>query len=82
MTCFDSFGVECIPKEIKQFVSNKNIKTNIDRRKENGSIICGYFCIVFADFMLKGKILLDYTNFFPPNEHGKNNTEMVLKVFQ
>ena len=82
MTCFDSFGVECTPKEIKQFVSNKKIKTNIDRRIENGSIICGYFCIVFADFMLKGKILLDYTNLFPPYEHGKNNTEIVLKVFQ
>ena len=25
--------------------------------------MCGYFCIGFIDFMLKGKILLDYTNF-------------------
>ena len=25
---FDNFGVEHIPKEIKTFVSNKNIKTN------------------------------------------------------
>ena len=29
---FDSFGVEHIPKEIKKFVGNKNIKTNIYRR--------------------------------------------------
>ena len=28
---FDSFGVEHIPKEIKKFISNKNIKTNICR---------------------------------------------------
>ena len=28
---FDSFGVEHIPKEIKTFVHNKNIKTNIFR---------------------------------------------------
>ena len=26
---FDSFGVEHIPEEIKEFIGNKNIKTNI-----------------------------------------------------
>ena len=31
VTYFDSFGVEHIPKEIKAFISNKNIKTNIFR---------------------------------------------------
>ena len=29
VTYFDSFGVEHIPKEIKEFIDNKNIKTNI-----------------------------------------------------
>ena len=29
ITYFDSFGVEYIPKEIKIFIKNKNIKTNI-----------------------------------------------------
>ena len=28
---FDSFGVEHIPKEIKEFIGNKNIKANIYR---------------------------------------------------
>ena len=28
---FDSFGVEHVPKEIKKFIRNKNIKTNIFR---------------------------------------------------
>ena len=31
VTYFDSFGGEHIPKEIKTFISNKNIKTNIFR---------------------------------------------------
>ena len=31
--------------------------------------MCGYFCIGFIDFMLKGKSLLDYTNLFSPNEY-------------
>ena len=32
---FDSFGVEHIPKEIKKFIRNKNIKTNIYRLQAN-----------------------------------------------
>ena len=31
---FDSFGVECIPKEIKEFIGNKNIKINIFEYKK------------------------------------------------
>ena len=31
ITYFDSFGVEHIPKEIKEFVKKKNIITNIFR---------------------------------------------------
>ena len=30
VTYFDSFGVEYIPKEAKQFIGNKNIITNIN----------------------------------------------------
>ena len=67
VTYFDSFGVEHIPKEIRTFISNKNIKTNIFRIQAYDSIMCGYFCIGFIDFMLTGKTLTDFTNFFPPN---------------
>ena len=64
ITYFDSFGIEYIPKEIKKFIGNKNIKTNIYRIQANNSILCGYFCIGFIDFMLKDKSLLDDTNYF------------------
>ena len=40
--------------------------------------MCGYFCIRFIDFMLKGKSLLDYANLFSPNDDEKND-EMILK---
>ena len=53
---FDSFGVGHIPKEIKKFIRNKNITAY--RIQAYVSIICGYFCIGFFDFMLKGKSLL------------------------
>ena len=43
--------------------------------------MCGYFCIRFIDFMLKGKSLLDYTNLFSPNDYEKND-KTTLKYFQ
>ena len=40
---FDSFCVEHIPEEIKEFIGNKNIKANIFRVQANDSIMGGYF---------------------------------------
>ena len=77
---FDSFEVEHIPKEIKTFISNKNIKTNIFRIQAYDSIMCGYFCIGFIDFMLKGKTLTEYTNLFSPNNFKKND-DIILNYF-
>ena len=53
-----------IPKEIKKIIENKNIITYINRIKACDSIICGYFCIGFINFILKGESLLDYTIYF------------------
>ena len=61
---FDSFGVEHIPKEINKFINNKNIIANIFRLKAYDSVMCGYFCIGFIDFMLKSNNLTDFTNLF------------------
>ena len=58
------FGVEQILKEIKTFISNINITTNIFRIQAYDSIMCGYFCIAFIDFMLAGKTLTEFTIFF------------------
>ena len=63
---FNSFGVEHIPEEIKEFIGNKNIKANIFRVQANNSVMCGYFCIGFIDFMLSGKKLTDFTSMFSP----------------
>ena len=61
---FDSFGVEHIPKEIMEFINRKKIITNIYRMQAYDSIMCGYFCIGFINFMFNGKSLTDYTNLF------------------
>ena len=41
VTYFYSIEVEYISKEIKKFISNKNIKTNMYRIQANDSIMCG-----------------------------------------
>ena len=68
----DSFGVEHIPEEMKEFIGNTIIKANIFQIQENSSM-CGYFCIGFIYFMLAGKKLTDYTNLFSPYDFKKND---------
>ena len=80
ITYFDSFGVEHIPKEIKAFIKNRNIKTNIFRIQAYDSIMCGYFCIGFINFMLSGKKLTEHTNLFSPNNLKKNDN-IILNYF-
>ena len=63
---FDSFGVEHVLEEIKEFVRNKNIIANMFWVQANNSIMCGYFCIGFVDFMLASKKLTDFTSMFSP----------------
>ena len=70
---FNSFGVEHIPAEMKKFIGNKNIKANIFQVQANDSVMCGYVCIGFIDFMLAGKKLTGYTNLFSPHDFKKND---------
>ena len=76
---FDSFAVEHVPKEIKEFVGNKNIIANIFRVQANNSVMCGYFCIGFIDFMLAGKKLTDFK--FSPYDFKKNDN-VILSYFK
>ena len=89
VTYFDSFGVEHIPKEIMKFIVRtsfglgsgcKKIITNIYRIQAYNSIMCGYFCIGFINFMFNGKSLTDYTNLFSPNDFNKND-DIILQYF-
>ena len=85
----DSLGVEDIPKEINKFINNDTtkssaiarIKSNIFRIQAYDSIMCGYFCIEFINYMLKGKTLLDYTNLFSPNDFKKND-RVIKRIFK
>ena len=78
---FDSFDVEYVPEEIKKFVENKNIIANIFRVQANDSVMCGYFCIGFIDFMLADKKLTDYTSLFSLYDFKKND-DIILSYFK
>ena len=78
---FDSVGVEHVPEEIKEFIGNKNIIASIFLLEANNSVICGYFCIGFIDFMLAGKKLTDYTSLFP-HYNFKKNDDIILNYFK
>ena len=45
---------------------------NIYRIQAHDSIMHRYFCIGFADFVLKGQSLLNYTNLFCPTKYERN----------
>ena len=80
VTYFIVLEFEHIPKEIKTFISKSTIVTNIFRIEAYDSIMCGYFCIGFIDFVLEGKTLTDFTNLFSPNNFKKNN-DIILNYF-
>ena len=80
VTYFDSFGVHHVPKEIEKIMGNRNIVTNTYRIQAY-DLMCGCFSIGFIDLMLKGKSLLDYTNFIFPYDYEKND-KIILKYFQ
>ena len=70
-----------VPKEIKAFIGpSLSITTNVFRVQAYDSTMCGYFCIGFIDFMLKGKTLAVFTNIFSPNNFKKND-DITLNYF-
>ena len=78
---FDSFDVENVPEEIKDFIRHKNLKANFFRVQANNSIMWRYFCIGFIDFMFAGKKLTNFTSMFSPRDFAKND-DIILSYFK
>ena len=51
--------------------------TNILRIQADDSIMCGYFCVGFNDFMFAG---FDFTSLFSPYDFKKND-KIILSYF-
>ena len=73
--------MEHIPKEINKFIGNKKIEASIFRIQAYDSIMCGFFCIEFINYVIKVKTLLDYTNLFSPNDFKKND-RVIKRIFK
>ena len=78
---FNSFYVEHVSEEIRDFIGHKNIISNIFRVQSNNSVMYGYFCIGFIDFMLAGKKLSDFPSMFFPYDFEKNDN-IILSYFK
>ena len=53
--------MEYIPQEVLNKIRDKPITHDIFRIKDNESIMSGFYCIAFIEYMLPGKDLLDDT---------------------
>ena len=81
MIYFDSFVIEHIPEEIKEFIGNKSIKANTFRVQANNLAMFSYFCTGFICFLLPGKKLTDFTSLFSPCDFDKND-QIILSYFK
>ena len=45
-------------------VKDKSIADHIFKMEDDESIMCGFYCIAFMEYMVAGKTLLDYTNLY------------------
>ena len=49
--------------------------------QDDDSVVCGFYCIAFIEYILVGKTLLDYGNSFSPNDYKKND-KIIYKYFK
>ena len=56
------------------------MQRNIFRIQAHDSVICGYFCIGFIDYMF-GKTLIDYINMFSPHAFKQNDTIICCSLY-
>ena len=54
-------------KKFKKIINGSSITKNIYRIQAYSSLMCGYSCIKFIDFMVKGENLTDFASLFSPN---------------
>ena len=52
----DSFGIEQIPQEVLKRIKDKSITRNIFRIQDNESIMCGFYCAAFVEYLLAEKL--------------------------
>ena len=62
-------------------ITDKSITHNIFRIEDNNYIMCGFYRIVFIEYMLAGKALLNYINLISLDDYKKND-KIICKCFK
>ena len=78
---FRASELNILQNEIKKFIGERNITTNIFRIQAYESIMSGYICNEFVDFILNSRGWLEYINLFSSNKYEMND-KIILKSFQ
>ena len=52
-------------------IKDKSITHNIFRILFDESVMCGFYCMAFIEYMFARQTLLSYTNLFSPNGYKK-----------
>ena len=58
-----------------------NLSRTTFRIQSDDSIMCGFYCIAFIEYMITGNTLLNYANLFSPNDY-QNNDKIIYKYFK
>ena len=67
-------------KKLKDLLDIKTQKQTF-RIQADDSIMCGYFCTGFINFMFAGRSLIDFTGLFSPYDFKKND-KIILNYFE
>ena len=59
---FDSFEIEHVSQEVLNKIKDKSITHDIIWIQSDDSIMCGFSCIAFIEYMIAGQTLLEYTS--------------------
>ena len=54
------FLIEYIPKKVLNKIKAKSITHNIFLIQSDDSVVCRFYCITFIEYVIAGKVLLDY----------------------
>ena len=55
---------------------------NIFRIQDDDCAMCEFYCIAFIQYMISGKLLLDYTNLFFPNDYKENDKIIYISTLK
>ena len=79
---FDSYRTEYIPQEVLNKIRDKSITYNMFKIQDNEFVMRGFYCIAFIECRLARKTLLDYTNFFCPNNYKNNDKIIYISILK